>query len=377
MTLFLFIDKIERKKMDLIEYGEQLYYSLHCIPEESGKEYKTKILIQKICSKLKNFKCIYEGKHGLVYVTGSPINQKYMLGFRTELDALKMNNGEFFHGCGHDIHIASLLNFMIFLDKTKLKNNETSIFIFQSSEEEGNGARNIVNILKNKKIRIKNMFGLHNAPEIPVDMIAVKKGETLCNNFTNRIFIKTSQLIRFYSDIKQNTTFSFEKVYLELNILKEKYPNVLFSIGEFSSDGRVGVKPKTIEFSLSLRSNVLSIDELEMVFSLFIERVKKIPIVDDIYYSNINRHWRIKNSNFLCQELVRNNILKSVQIPLNFTSDDFCYYEYLSDELCYFFMGNYTSLENSKIHSNDFKKNEHFLPNSLKIYNYIWETLTL
>lgn len=195
--------------MNILEYGKKIYEILHACPEKSGKEYQTGRSIQQIVKSIHGFNLCYSGKYGLVYSWGTS-NQEFEIGFRAELDALEMPSKDMAHACGHDMHMAALIQCMSYVKLTSCK--KSLLFIFQSSEESGNGADHMVKILKNLNINVNVMIGLHNAPEIPVNSLAIKNGHTLANNLTNYISFYFTESERYSN---QNPLASWSIIYEE------------------------------------------------------------------------------------------------------------------------------------------------------------------
>ena len=356
--------------MDLFEYGKKIYDLLHQTPELSSQEVQTREIISRIVNNIGGYEIIYEGKKGLIYSNVLEENKHYDLGFRAELDALCLSNGKVFHGCGHDLHMSSLLQFMAYLSKRKT--SKRILFIYQSSEEIGNGGSTLVNILKRINILVDKMFGLHNAPEIPVESIAIKSGETLTNNITNKLRISFYEKDR-NSDNIQEFLSVWDILYAKIVAFNNNNKNINMSIGEFTVNSQIGSQATNLTFSLSLRSNLNDIFALEKLFKQFSNELNRVNIVKSMEVQNLNYHWRIQNSHSLYQKLKNNSIFLTLEIPDSFTSDDFCYYDQISNDLCYLFLGSYLKFKTSRTHTSDYKPNLKFINSSLKLYKYILE----
>lgn len=359
--------------MNLHDYSQKIYELLHQTPELSSQEVKTREIISRIIKDIGGYEVEYEGKEGLIY--SNVLQEKnrhitYDLGFRAELDALCLPNGNIFHACGHDLHMSSLLQFMAYLSKQET--SKKILFIFQSSEEIGNGGLTLVNILRKKNISIEKMFSLHNAPEIPVDSIAIKSGETLTNNITNKLKINFYEKDRNSDNIKEFLSV-WDIVYAKLVAFNNDNKNINMSIGEFTVNSQVGTQATNLIFSLSLRSNLSNISALEKLFKQFLNELNKVNVVKSIDVQNLNYHWRIQNSYSLYEKLKKNSIFLTLEIPESFTSDDFCYYDQVSNEVCYLFLGSYLQFKTSRTHTSDYKPNLKFINYSLKLYKYILE----
>ena len=163
-------------------YLSNLRKHLHSEPELSGKEFETaeKILVElkkssptKIITKLggTGIAAIFEGKS-----PGKTIM------FRAELDALPIVETNTFehasknpgvsHKCGHDGHAVILIGLAKLLSENPPEKGN-AILLFQPAEENGEGAKAILNDSKFSEIEPDFIFALHNIP-------GYEKGKILC-----------------------------------------------------------------------------------------------------------------------------------------------------------------------------------------------------
>lgn len=138
------------------------------------------------------------GENGVTALIGKNEGKTILL--RADMDALPIkeqsglefsSNNDYSHACGHDIHTTTLLT-----AAKLLKENEDQLqgrvkFIFQPAEELLVGGKAMIDagILENPKVDVA--MGLHVAPNIPVEGVAVvEEGTwmTFANNF--RIVVK-------------------------------------------------------------------------------------------------------------------------------------------------------------------------------------------
>lgn len=110
------------------------------------------------------------------------------IAFRADADALPIteNTGKAYasrhpgrmHACGHDGHMAILLELARRLDKkTGMKRNV--LLVFQPAEETSGGARDICRTGIFKKYKVEAIFGLHLWPGLEEGVIASRKNEML------------------------------------------------------------------------------------------------------------------------------------------------------------------------------------------------------
>lgn len=107
------------------------------------------------------------------------------IGLRADLDALPITEqNDFdhrstvpgkFHGCGHDGHSTMLLGAALALAGRDDFNGQVH-FIFQPDEENGRGARAMIDDGLFERFPMEAVFGLHNLPGLPVGRFATQAG---------------------------------------------------------------------------------------------------------------------------------------------------------------------------------------------------------
>jgi hippurate hydrolase len=92
------------------------------------------------------------------------------------------------HGCGHDLHTASLLGAAMILSELRDEIPDVA-FIFQPAEEITSGAELMIEHGLFDRIKPDMLFGIHNVPEIPVGKVGLKLGALMSakDNFEIRI----------------------------------------------------------------------------------------------------------------------------------------------------------------------------------------------
>ena len=109
----------------------------------------------------------------------------HAIGLRADMDALPITEAnEFphrsaiegrFHGCGHDGHSTMLLGAALEL-AAAADFDGTVHFIFQPDEENGRGARAMIDDGLFERFPMDAIFGLHNLPGLPVGDFATREG---------------------------------------------------------------------------------------------------------------------------------------------------------------------------------------------------------
>lgn len=170
---------------DVIDELITLRKYIHAHPELSEKESETAKLIKNYLEKCSPSELITDvGGHGVVAVFDSGTEGKSIL-FRADIDALPIQEINDFehkskvqgvsHKCGHDGHTCSLLGFAKILSTQAPKSGKI-ILLFQPAEEEGIGAKAVIEDEKFKTISPDYVFAFHNLPGYPLNEVVIKKG---------------------------------------------------------------------------------------------------------------------------------------------------------------------------------------------------------
>ncbi|WP_188051589.1 amidohydrolase [Flavobacterium sp. GP15] len=170
---------------------------LHQNPEVSGNEFNTAKRIVSFLQKYPPDEIITAvGKTGIIATYNGKKKGKTVL-FRAELDALPIEETNLFehkslnkgvsHKCGHDGHSAILCGLA---QKLHAENPEfgTVILVFQPAEEDGSGAKKVVEDNRFQNIKPDYAFALHNLPGFKMHQIIVKDHIFSCA--VNSIIIK-------------------------------------------------------------------------------------------------------------------------------------------------------------------------------------------
>jgi amidohydrolase len=181
----------------------QLRQELHKHPEVSGNESKTAQRILDFLAKYKPNQVITNlGGNGILAIYKGKEDGKSIL-FRCELDALPIQEINLFnyksiyegvsHKCGHDGHMAILCGMAKTFHENPLAKG-TVMLLFQPAEEDGNGAKRVLNDSKFEAIKPDFSFALHNLPGYKKHQIIVKENTFTCavNSMIIKLEGKTS-----------------------------------------------------------------------------------------------------------------------------------------------------------------------------------------
>ncbi|WP_063494195.1 M20/M25/M40 family metallo-hydrolase, partial [Lactiplantibacillus plantarum] len=344
---------------------------LHSIPELAFHETMTRQYIKRFVAQYaKDFVLVDDSQGGLIYFKSGEGGSVL---WRTEIDALPLNdlnkvsyvskNFGVCHACGHDAHMAILLDTM-----RNIQNRRTnSVYcVFQSAEEVFGGAQKMKERLTALKIHVNAAFALHVDPSQMVGSISSKTDLMLAQNDT------------YYFDLgvsgghlsNGNTQLSILSTVI--NFIDKYQSNKLrIGISQVTDNGYFNISPSHLHFSLSFRSLKLRNDKL---LEKLIDSIKCTNLVTRLsvrklphYPAVINDYQLVKSLKMTCES---NNIDFTTTYS-SFSSDDFSYYQSISDSSLYFLLGCNLPEKGKLCHSESFDINEKCLEIGAKICNTI------
>jgi hippurate hydrolase len=164
---------------------------IHAHPELQYDVHRTAALVAE---KLKAFGCDEVvpgvGKTGVVGVIKGNKPGSKVVGLRADMDALpiaeetglpyKSTVPGKMHACGHDGHTAMLLGAAKYLAETR-NFAGTAVVVFQPAEEGGGGGLAMVKDGMMERFGIQEVYGMHNAPGMPVGAFGVRAGPMMAS----------------------------------------------------------------------------------------------------------------------------------------------------------------------------------------------------
>ncbi len=132
------------------------------------------------------------GRTGVVgVIRGRQNSSGKVIGMRADMDALPIEEATGkpwaskvpgkMHACGHDGHTAMLLGAAKYLAETR-NFDGTAVVIFQPAEEGGGGGDAMVKDGMMERFGIQQVFGLHNAPTLPLGAFALRPGPLMASS---------------------------------------------------------------------------------------------------------------------------------------------------------------------------------------------------
>jgi amidohydrolase len=206
------------------------------------------------------------GKTGLIGVVhGRPGNRK--IGLRADMDALPMPELNAFehrstyenrmHACGHDGHTTMLLGAARYLAETR-DFSGTVHLIFQPAEEGLTGAAEMLRDGLFERFPCDQVYGIHNAPDMPLGMAAIRPGTVLAavDYFTLVLKGKSTHAAAPHKGL--DPLPAAVQIYTALQSLVSRrmdpHDTVVLSIGQFNAGTSQIVIPETVEMRGTIRT---------------------------------------------------------------------------------------------------------------------------
>ena len=177
---------------------------LHANPEISGEEFKTQKEIIRFLTQETDAKIQKVANTGVLVTFNGKVSGSTIM-IRGDIDALPITEINDFehrstikgvsHKCGHDGHTCILFGLAVLLSKQPITKGKV-ILLFQPAEENGMGAKAVLNDVVFKNITIDYTFALHNLPGYPLNEIVVKENDILVPSGDQEAFLLNDSVRR-------------------------------------------------------------------------------------------------------------------------------------------------------------------------------------
>lgn len=237
---------------------------LHQYPELSNHEFAT---TERITAWLQqaDIRILPFGlKTGVVIEIGQG---EPLIALRADIDALPINeatdlpfasnNAGVMHACGHDIHTSVMLGVAYRLKALEKTLAGRVRILFQPAEETFNGAQQLIDAGALEGVQA--IFGLHNAPDLPVGTLKTRGGAFYANvdRFTIDINGKGAHAARPHEGIDSVVIGS--QIVTTLQTLASRIyssqESVVVSVTRFTAGNTWNVLPQTVELEGTVRTH--------------------------------------------------------------------------------------------------------------------------
>ena len=362
----------------------QLRHEFHQYPELGFQETKTKTKIAKFL-RAKGLEVI-EGV-GVIGVLKSGSGSK-TIGLRADMDALPIQETSkhaysskhpgVMHACGHDGHTTMLLGAAEELANS-LDFDGTVIFIFQPNEENGLGAKAMLNEGILSRFPISEIFALHNLPGTETGRIITRKGLICSSESLFEISLKGQGGHASMPHVGRDTiSVGCEIIQSLQNLISKKLApgsGSVLSVTEFTSDGARNVLPGNSLIKGDVRSrNKEDRLEIKRLMSTIVEGISDAhEITGEVHFETefvetINSSDQTETVIAIAEELGL-SLDKNCE-PMSF-SEDFAHFANFVPG-CFFLLGNgQAGCVSSPLHSSSYDFNDELLPIGVKIWSRI------
>ena len=246
------------------------------IHEHPELMYDTHRTADTVAARLRDFGCDQVvtgiGRTGVVgVINGRTDSRGHVVGLRADMDALPIieatglpyaskTPGKM-HACGHDGHTAMLLGAAKYLAETRNFDGAVAV-IFQPAEEGGAGGLAMVQDGLIERFGIKEIYGMHNAPGLPVGHFSIRPGPfyAATDNFTVHVTGKGGHAAQPHMSV--DTTVMACQIVTALQTIASRnadpIQSVVVSVTSFRTESEAwNVIPERVE----LRGTVRSFDD--------------------------------------------------------------------------------------------------------------------
>lgn len=254
-------------------------HDFHTHPELLYEVHRTAARVAEL---LRAFGCdeVVEGvgRTGVVgVIKGQKSDSGKTIGLRADMDALPIHETTgldyasttegMMHACGHDGHTAMLLGAAKYLTETR-NFNGTAVMIFQPAEEGGAGGLAMCQDGLMDRFGIQEVYGMHNAPGIPVGHFAICPGALLASSdeFDITVTGKGGHAAEPHAAIDTTLVASHIVVALQSVVSRNVDPlqRVVLTVGTFETDSAAS---NVIAHTVRMQGTVRTLDKENRKFA--------------------------------------------------------------------------------------------------------------
>ena len=236
----------------------------------------------RVAELLRSFGCdeVVEGigKTGVVgVIKGQSTASGRTIGLRADMDALPIHEATdlpyasatpgMMHACGHDGHTSMLLGAAKYLCETRAFNG-TAVMVFQPAEEGGAGGLAMCQDGLMERFSIDEIYGMHNAPGLPVGQFAIRPGPLLASADEFQITVTGQGGHAATPHEAVDTTLVAAQILLSLQTVVSRNVNplhrVVLTVGTFTTDSNAS---NVIAHEARLAGTVRTLDASNRAFA--------------------------------------------------------------------------------------------------------------
>jgi len=320
----------------------ELRNKLNQTPEQSNFEVKTSEIIMDFFSALKPDQTIRNlGGHGLAFVFKGKEKGKNIM-FRAEMDAIPVsvtqsynlqNDNHFAHYCGHDGHMSILAGLGVYLSQNRPEKGKV-ILLFQPAEENGKGARNILDDVRFKKIAPDYIFGYHNLPAYPMGSIICREGVFCAASAGIKFKFKGQSKHAADELYLNNPLFALSNTILEFHELNHKdiFKDDGYVTIVGANSGKINFGSTPAEANLFITIRAVRTDDFEMLLKTVEKIARDIAMKDKLGFRiSLHDEFNAVVNDDECLKMIKFSALRndfeyiSLKRP-NLWSEDFGYF---------------------------------------------------